>query len=100
MSDQNKPIWARGLIAWMVLNRVTPNLILVVLLLGGFLMAKTIRQEVYPEFELDMIEINVTYPQASPEEVEQGVVLPIEEAIRSLDDVSEIRSRRGKDSAA
>jgi multidrug efflux pump subunit AcrB len=76
--------------AWMVRNRVTPNLLMLVFLLGGLLMATQIKQEVFPDFELDIVRVTVPYPGASPEEVERGIVLVIEEAIRGLDGVEEI----------
>ena len=52
----------RGLIAWMTANRVTPNLFMLVFLIGGFLMALRIKQEVFPEFDLNMVMIQVAYP--------------------------------------
>ncbi|MFC1581095.1 efflux RND transporter permease subunit, partial [Thermodesulfobacteriota bacterium] len=39
------------------------------------------------------VTVTVLYPGASPEEVEQGIVLAIEEVVQSLDGVNEIRSR-------
>jgi len=65
----------RGPISWMVHNRVTPNLLMIVLLLGGVFMSSKITREVFPAFELDKISIRIAYPGASPEEVEQGIVL-------------------------
>ncbi|MDX1655770.1 MAG: hypothetical protein R3310_11230, partial [Candidatus Competibacteraceae bacterium] len=61
---------SRGMIAWMVHNRVTPNLLMLVLLLGGLFMSLQIKKEVFPDFELDTITTTVSYPGASPEEVE------------------------------
>lgn len=80
----------RGLIGWMTSNRVTPNLIMIVCLVGGFFFATRIKQEVFPEFELDIVNVIVPYPGASPEEVEQGIVLSVEEAIRGLDGIKEV----------
>ncbi len=80
----------RGPIAWMTRTRVTPNLLMVVFLVGGFLMSLRIKQEVFPEFQLDMVTVRVPYPGASPEEVEQGICLAIEEGIRGLDGVKEV----------
>jgi multidrug efflux pump subunit AcrB len=74
----------------MVNNRVTANLLMVVLLLGGIFMAFRITQEVFPEYDLDQVTINVPYPGASPEEVEQGILLVIEESIRALEGVKEL----------
>ncbi len=80
----------KGPIAWMVHHRVTPNLLMIVLLLGGFLMSGKIKKEVFPNFDLDEVRITVAYPGASPEEVEQGIILAIEEAISDIDGVEEI----------
>ncbi|MEZ4280866.1 MAG: efflux RND transporter permease subunit [Myxococcota bacterium] len=80
----------RGLIAWMVRHRVAPNLLMLVLIFGGLIAATRMRQEVFPEFELDFITVAVPYPGASPEEVEQGIVLVIEEAVRALTGAKEI----------
>ncbi|MFC1603926.1 efflux RND transporter permease subunit [Planctomycetota bacterium] len=86
----------RGLIAWMTGNRITPNLLMLILLVGGFMMALRIKQEVFPEFDLNMVTIQVAYPGSSPEEVEQGIILVIEEAIRGLDGIKEITSMAGE----
>ncbi|MBN1765655.1 MAG: efflux RND transporter permease subunit [Sedimentisphaerales bacterium] len=82
----------RGAIAWMVRNRVTPNLLMLVLLIGGLIVITQIKQEVFPDFDIDIVNIQVPYPGSSPEEVEQGIILVIEESIRSLDGVKEINA--------
>jgi multidrug efflux pump subunit AcrB len=82
----------RGPVAWMAQNAVAANLAMLVLILGGLKTASVVKQEVFPEFDLDMIMIGVPYPGASPAEVEQGIVLAIEEEIRSLDGVKKVTS--------
>ena len=47
-------------------------------------------------FELDIIEVQVDYPGASPEEVEKGILQPVEEAVRSVQGVKEMSSRAGE----
>ena len=89
--DTAAPI-APGPIAWMVHNRVAPNLLMLVLLIGGLFMANQIKKEVFPDFALDEVRVSVAYPGASPEEVEQGIVLAVEEAINGVEGVDEIRS--------
>ena len=42
--------WRRGPLAWMVFNRVTPNLLMIFLLVGGLFMTGSIKKEVFPEF--------------------------------------------------
>jgi multidrug efflux pump subunit AcrB len=80
----------RGPIAWMVGNRVTPNLLMIICLLGGIFLSLRIKKEVFPEFDLDRISVRVPYPGASPEEVEQGICLSVEEAVRGIEGVKEI----------
>jgi len=79
-----------GAMRWMAHNPVAANLIMIVCLVGGFLMLGKITQEVYPYTEADIVRIRVSYPGASPEEVEQGLILAVEEAVRGLDGVKEI----------
>lgn len=82
----------RGAIAWMAGNPVAANLIMLVCLVGGLIMTTQIKQEIFPEFESDTVVVSVAYPGASPEEVEQGIVLAIEERVSGLDGVKQITS--------
>ena len=82
----------KGPIAWMVGHPVASNLLMLTLLLGGLLSALSIKQEVFPDFDLDVVRISVTYRGASPEEIEQGIILSIEEAVRGLEGVDEVTS--------
>ncbi len=79
-----------GVVAWMTHNRITPNLLMLIFLVGGLFMATRVKQEVFPEFDLGLVSIQVVYPGSSPEEVEQGIILVVEEAIRGLDGIKEI----------
>ncbi|MFW6151983.1 MAG: efflux RND transporter permease subunit [Verrucomicrobiota bacterium] len=83
---------SKGPIAWMARNHVAANLLMLVLLAGGFFALPNIKQEVFPSFDLDTVTVSVPYPGATPEEVEQGIVLAIEDAIRGVDGVDEISS--------
>jgi len=92
--------WQRGPIAWMTYNRVTPNLLMIALLLGGFFVSGQIKKEVFPEFELDRVSISVAYPGASPEEVEQGIILVVEEAVRGLEGIKELTANAAEGSGS
>lgn len=82
----------RGPIAWMARHSVAPNILMAVFILGGLFMSTQIKQEVFPNFDLDTVTIIVPFPGASPEEVEEGIILAIEEEVRGLDGVEEVRS--------
>lgn len=92
MNDSPAPAGRPGPIAWMVHNRVTPNLIMVFFLVGGIFMVTRIKQEVFPEFELDIVSVRVAYPGASPEEVERGILTVIESEVRGVEGVKKVLS--------
>jgi len=83
---------SRGFIAWMAQNSIAANLLMIILLGGGVWATTTIQKEVFPRFQLDIVEVNVGYPGAAPEEVEQGILRPIEEAVRGVEGIREITS--------
>ncbi len=89
--DQN-PVKTTGAIAWMAKNHVTANLLMLVFMFGGLMMTGKIKQEIFPDLQLDYVMINAPYPGASPEEIEEGVVRAIEEEVRGLDVTKEVSS--------
>jgi multidrug efflux pump subunit AcrB len=94
MTDLRVPDSARrGPIAWMARNSIAAHLIMVILLIGGVWTAISMQKEVDPNFQLDVVEVEVYYPGAAPEEVEQGILLPVEEAVRGVPGIKETRSR-------
>ncbi len=81
-----------GAIAWMAKNHVASNLLMFLFIIGGLTMGINLKQEVFPEINLDQIRVSVVYPGASPEETEEGIVLKIEENISGIDGIKEIKS--------
>jgi multidrug efflux pump subunit AcrB len=82
----------RGLIAWFAHNPVAANLLMLLIVAVGLVSAFQIQRSMFPAFDVEMIFINVAYPGAAPEEVEQGIVLKIEEAINDLDGIKRVES--------
>ncbi|MEM7135267.1 MAG: efflux RND transporter permease subunit [Myxococcota bacterium] len=77
----------------MTQNGVAANMLMLVLIVGGLVtLVSSIKQEVFPEVDLDVVSVQVEYPGASPDEVEQGVVLAVEEAVRGVEGIKEVRS--------
>ena len=72
------------IIAWFVHNRVAANLLMLLLVVGGLIAAPGIPQKLFPDIDLGLVSIVVEHPGAAPEEVEEGVCVPIEEAIASV----------------
>ncbi|MFB6264340.1 MAG: efflux RND transporter permease subunit [Bradymonadaceae bacterium] len=76
----------------MASNPIAANLLMLLLLAGGVWTATRIQKEVQPQFQLDIVQVTTTYPGAAPTEVETGVLLPIEEAVRGIQGIKEITS--------
>ncbi len=83
---------ATGLIAWFARNPVAANLLMLAIIVVGFAVAKNIRQEIYPLFQVDTVEVDMQYRGASPEEVEQSIILPIESELRGMELTRRIES--------
>ena len=81
----------KGFIDWFAKNPVAANLLMAFILVSGMITAFTIKQEVFPEFSLDLITVTVPYLGAAPEEVEEGVCIRVEEAIQGLEGVKKIK---------
>ena len=97
---QKKRGFYEGPLAWMAQNAVAANLLMWMLLVGGFVMISQLKQEVFPEIDLDTISVTIAYPGASPSEVESGAVLAIEEAVRGVDGVKEVHAVANEGSAS
>jgi multidrug efflux pump subunit AcrB len=65
---------------------------MLVVLLFGFITWMQLRKEIFPETSIDAVLVSVPYPNASPEETETGVCIPVEEAIQDLDGIDRITS--------
>ena len=79
-------------IKWMAHNHVAANLLMMLFVIGGLVLGYSIKQEVFPEISLDQVQITVDYPGASPDEVEEGILLPIEDNISGVDGLKEMKS--------
>ncbi|NOQ51817.1 MAG: AcrB/AcrD/AcrF family protein [Desulfuromonadaceae bacterium] len=89
-----------GAIKWMARNHVAANLLMMVLLLGGFIMAPSIKQEIFPEVSLDRVSVSVAYPGAGPEEVEEGIILKIEESLTAVDGIKQLKATANEGSGS
>ncbi|MBN2725506.1 MAG: efflux RND transporter permease subunit [Deltaproteobacteria bacterium] len=87
MSDKS-----RGPLAWMAGHNVGSNLIMLMILAGGIISLGYIRQEVFPEFEIDMVSVTVEYPGASPSDVEKSIIRAIENSVSGIDGITEVKS--------
>lgn len=82
------------MISFFARNGVAANLLLFAIVLAGVyaLYSRKIPLEVFPEFESRNISISVNYRGATPEEVEESVVIRVEEAISDVEGIEEMLS--------
>ncbi len=80
------------IISWFAENHVAANLLMLFIIVGGVVTALTSKVEIFPETTLDLIEVSVEYPGASPSEVEEAVVKKIEDQVAGLAGVKEVTS--------
>lgn len=81
-----------GSVTWMARNHVAANLLMVFVIVSGILGMMGTKKETFPEISLDMVQVQVPYRGASPEDVEDGVCKRIEERLIGIEDVRRIRS--------
>ena len=81
-----------GAVKWMAMNHVAANLLMLVLILGGVIMAPSIKQEIFPEVSLDRVSVSVAYPGAGPEEVEEGIIIKVEESLTAVDGIKQLKA--------
>ena len=82
----------KGIIAWFAANHVAANLLMLFIIVAGLMSVASITKETQPEFQRNWVRVRVPYLGAAPEEVEEGVVIKIEEAIQDVKGIDRIRS--------
>jgi multidrug efflux pump subunit AcrB len=86
-----------AIIEWFARNAVAANLLMAILLAGGLYSVLTIKKESLPPIDTNFVTVSMPFLGASPEDVEEGILIKIEEAVQDIEGVQEIIStgRRG-----
>ncbi|MGB0430427.1 MAG: efflux RND transporter permease subunit, partial [Bacteroidia bacterium] len=82
----------RGLISYFLKYPVLGNTLLVLILVFGFFGMTGLRSTMFPEAESKIINVQVTYPGASPREIEEGIILKIEDNLKGLTGIERVSS--------
>ena len=81
-----------GLIARFVRHRVAATVVMILVLFFGCWALFSLNTQFLPSFSLNIVNVRVAWPGASPQDVEQGLTLPLEEQLNNLDDVRSMTS--------
>ena len=73
-------------------HRVAANLVMLMMLIGGLFALQKLNIRYFPNFDLDLIRIRVVWSGASAEDVETGITIPLEQALKAVDNVRKMTS--------
>ena len=82
----------RGVLAWWAQNGVAANLLMIIALVGGVIGFFSLQRENNPAAIFPAASINVAWPGASPQDIEEQIIVRIEEALSDLDGVDELNA--------
>jgi multidrug efflux pump subunit AcrB len=80
----------RNLIAFFIKYPIWTNAFIVVISLFGLWSLMNMKSSFFPELDPMRIQISVMYPGASPSEMEEGVAIKIEQAVKGLKDIEHV----------
>lgn len=82
-----------GIIGWFARNHVAANLLMLAILGAGlYTLFTSMQKETMPAWSLGQISIQFPFRGATPEEVEEGILFKVEEAVRSIQGVGNVSS--------
>ena len=82
----------QGLIGYFANNPVAANLVMGLMLVGGLLAGLRLTAQIFPTIDPGQIRVTVTYPGATPTEVEEGITRRVEESIFGIDGIDRVLS--------
>jgi len=80
----------RGFLAWWARNSVAANLLMAIALIGGFIGYNSLQRETFPAAEWTGVSVSVAWPGASPQEVEEQIIIRVEEALSDLEGIENL----------
>ena len=80
------------IIRWFVNNKVVSNLLMFLIIITGATTIPMLKMEVFPEIDLNIINVTAVYPGATPTDVEEAICIKIEERLQGLDGVKKVTS--------
>ncbi|BDC98115.1 efflux RND transporter permease subunit [Persicobacter psychrovividus] len=82
----------KKLISYFIKFPLAVNLVMVLTFLFGMFALSTIQRNFFPNFPTRNVYVDILYPGASPEEIEEGAILKIEEEIKGISNMERITS--------
>lgn len=90
-----------GIIGWFARNHVAANLLMFAIVAGGlWTVFNNLKKETMPSFSLDQIQVFVPFRGGTPEEVEEGVLVKVEEAVKTVEGIGDVTSSASEGSGS
>ncbi|XOV79614.1 MAG: efflux RND transporter permease subunit [Aestuariibacter sp.] len=88
----------KGIIAFFANNPVAANLMMFFIIIMGLAVYLTIQRQMFPNQEINSIDVAAVYPGASPQEIEESIIIKIEEVLKDVTEIKESVSRANRGS--
>lgn len=82
----------RSIINYFIKYHVAVNVVIAAFVIFGYMGMKSLKSSFFPLVESKTIIISVVYPGASPQEIEEGVVLKIEDNLKGVQGIDRVTS--------
>ena len=82
----------RKIIAYFIKHHVAVNVFILAFFVFGIIGVRSLKSSFFPLVDSKNININITYPGASPQEIEEGIVLQIEDNLKGLKGIDRVTS--------
>ncbi|SFK41225.1 efflux RND transporter permease subunit [Methylophaga sulfidovorans] len=88
----SSPAHRKDIIGIFAQHKVAANLLMLMMLIGGFVSLSKLNTQFFPNFALDVITVSVVWRGASAEDVEDSLTSRIEQELRTIDYVDKMTS--------
>ena len=82
----------KEIISYFIKHKLFMHLAVIFITLAGIFSLSILKRDSLPNVEIKQMVISTTFPGASPEDVELRITYPIEEKLKEIDGIDEIRS--------
>ena len=89
-SNKDKHTPSIGMIAFFSQHKVAGNLLMSLLILFGIFGLSQLNRQLMPDFGIEIISINIQWPGASAEDVEENIINAIEPEVRFINGVDDV----------
>jgi len=73
-------------------HKVAANLLMVMMLLAGAWALSQLNAQFFPNFEVEVVTVRTVWQGAGSEDVERGITVPLEQALRTVDGLDKMTS--------